>query len=63
MFVTFRTDRISSMNGYMYPPTIKACRIIGKTVRNNLPSGLLGLCWKLPLTFLGGTCEIAIIKL
>lgn len=37
MFVTFRIDRISSMNGYMYPPTIKACSIIGKSVRNNLP--------------------------
>ena len=43
MFVTFRTDHISSMNGYyMYPPTIKACSIIGKSVRNNLPSGFSG---------------------
>lgn len=42
MFVTFRIDRISSMNGYMYPPTIKACSIIGKSVRNNLPSGFSG---------------------
>ena len=27
----------SSMDGYMYPPTIKACSIIGKEVRDNLP--------------------------
>lgn len=30
------------MNGYMYPPKIMACRIIGKTVRNNLPTGFNG---------------------
>lgn len=42
MFGTFRTDHISSMNGYMYPPMIKACSIIGKSVRNNLPSGFSG---------------------
>lgn len=42
MFVTFRTDHINSMNGYMYPPKIMACRIIGKSVRNNFPGGFAG---------------------
>ena len=42
MFVTFKTDHTNIMDGCMYPPTIKACSIIGKTVRNNLPSGFSG---------------------
>lgn len=55
MFITFRTDRISSMNGYMYPPTIKACSIIGKTVRNNLPSGFAGTLLEVAPNILRGT--------
>lgn len=42
MFVTFRTDHINSMNGYMYLPKIMACSIIGKSVRNNFPGGFAG---------------------
>lgn len=54
MFVTFRIDRISSMNGYMYPPTIKACSIIGKSVRNNLPSGFSGTLLEVAPNILSG---------
>ena len=42
MFATFKTDHTSIMDGCMYPPTIKACSIIGKSVRNNLPTGFTG---------------------
>lgn len=58
MFVTFRTDHISSMNGYMYPPKIMACRIIGKTGRNKLPSGFLGTLLEVPAQIVSGFSKL-----